>query len=429
MRAYALLVWFLVGFCGMFGAGLTFAETVPATSSDVTVSVRWMMNQQTYRYAGSHDAACNAWDYETASTVYDYRAATYSSGTTYGCEIWQTNKSTGASAKSSTLAAYYQTSCDGFGTVRTSSASVSGYEAAASYVCSIGYACPANQGWTLSGSTCTRADCGAGEIRNQETGLCMAVCAAGAPAMGQVSGALASTYCQGGCMYPRSSATCFGGSCIVTLGPGTGQACGASEPDAPAPTTSEADCAAAGKGWATINGVTTCAAGASDSPVTDYETNQKQTTNPDGSSSSSQTETATSNSGDSVTRTTSTTDASGTTTTTTTTSKAGFCEENPSAAICKAADNPCSEANDKISCAEFGEVGDPGELTSSSRGASSIVPVSVPSSFGCPADVQLPKGLVFSYSGACEFAEGVRPVVLAMAWLIAGLIAFGFKSE
>lgn len=41
------------------------------------------------------------------------------------------------------------------------------------------YSCPLNQNWTLSGTACVRADCGATEIRNPSTGICETQCSAG----------------------------------------------------------------------------------------------------------------------------------------------------------------------------------------------------------------------------------------------------------
>ncbi|MBV2185682.1 MAG: hypothetical protein KUL88_14200, partial [Rhizobium sp.] len=40
----------------------------------------------------------------------------------------------------------------------------------------------------------------------------------------------------------------------------------------------------------------------------------------------------------------------------------------------------------------------------------------------CPADVQLPHGIVWSWETTCSFAEWMRPIFLAMAWLTAGFI-------
>lgn len=40
----------------------------------------------------------------------------------------------------------------------------------------------------------------------------------------------------------------------------------------------------------------------------------------------------------------------------------------------------------------------------------------------CPPDVQLPRGIVWSWATTCSFAEWMRPIFLGMAWLFAGFI-------
>jgi hypothetical protein len=40
----------------------------------------------------------------------------------------------------------------------------------------------------------------------------------------------------------------------------------------------------------------------------------------------------------------------------------------------------------------------------------------------CPADVQLPKGIVWSWATVCAFAEWMRPIFLGLSWLLAGFI-------
>ncbi|MDX9974776.1 MAG: virulence factor TspB C-terminal domain-related protein, partial [FCB group bacterium] len=40
----------------------------------------------------------------------------------------------------------------------------------------------------------------------------------------------------------------------------------------------------------------------------------------------------------------------------------------------------------------------------------------------CPPDVELPRGIVWSWATTCSFAEWMRPIFLGMAWLFAGFI-------
>lgn len=45
-----------------------------------------------------------------------------------------------------------------------------------------------------------------------------------------------------------------------------------------------------------------------------------------------------------------------------------------------------------------------------------------PTNATCPADVPLPKGLTWSWTTVCSFAEWMRPIFVGMAWLMAGFI-------
>lgn len=86
-----------------------------------------------------------------------------------------------------------------------------------------------------------------------------------------------------------------------------------------------------------------------------------------------------------------------------------FCELHPTA----------------MGCQEFGTPEDSGKLTESALGVSSITVQSFGSSAACPAPIQLPKGASFSFEWPCRMAEGVKPFLLALAWLAAGLIVIG----
>lgn len=46
------------------------------------------------------------------------------------------------------------------------------------YVVGAVYSCPANQGWVLSGTTCTRAECSPAQVRDPATGTCIFPCPA-----------------------------------------------------------------------------------------------------------------------------------------------------------------------------------------------------------------------------------------------------------
>lgn len=71
------------------------------------------------------------------------------------------------------------------------------------------------------------------------------------------------------------------------------------------------------------------------------------------------------------------------------------------------------------------ELGDPGEFELPEQDAAipTITPESIGSGGSCPADKQVSLhggAITFSWLMMCSFATGIRPVVLAMAWLIAG---------
>jgi len=55
-------------------------------------------------------------------------------------------------------------------------------------------------------------------------------------------------------------------------------------------------------------------------------------------------------------------------------------------------------------------------------GISAITPVVISAPAAqCPADVQLPHGITWSWATVCDFAAFLRPFVLALAWLAAGM--------
>jgi len=92
------------------------------------------------------------------------------------------------------------------------------------------------------------------------------------------------------------------------------------------------------------------------------------------------------------------------------------------------AKDPCIDNPGRVGCQELGAVDDPGALVSQSVGLSALSPVSMPGSSACPADIPLPKGNHFSWRPICDGMEMFRPLVLAVAWLTAGLIVVGAKN-
>lgn len=457
-RAFRNAAAFLVGFLLMISAGMAFAEgTVPATSETISPVVGTgpaAFNGCAAYATGSYplSTACTNWaDGSVILTKDESKSRAESLIGSVGCAFtleltsdwtydgsismrkrWQCkNGATVVGYVQGWISTKYYRCPDGgeFVTPETCTGAnicPSGYQwNATRTACDAVAACPANSTGPVNGlCTCDLTFVATG------SSCVAAVCdmeAANAAAAGNeyndpANSGAATNGCFSGClMTPASTTTTSDGKVWTYFGPASGATCAEGPSTAPAGTT-EHECMQKGSGYSTINGVTVCAP-----PVATTENKETTTTPGDGGPPVTTTEQkSTACEGGECTQTKTGPDG---TATTTKQSQGAFCEENPNSPFCKGLSDPCVETPDRLGCAELGEVADPGELTTQPRGAESITPVAVASIAGCPADVALPKGLVFSYSGACEFADGVRPVVLAMAWLIAGLIVFGFKSE
>lgn len=223
-------------------------------------------------------------------------------------------------------------------------------------------------------------------------------------------------------------------------------------------------CLAAGMGYVTGSSGTTCVPGG-DTGVTKKETTEKSTTDGDGTTSESKTkESEKSPTGGKETETTTKTNPDGSTTTTTKTttcdddgtckttttetkkdangnatgSKSGsenkgsseFCKENPDSELCDGNSDTCKDHPDRAGCKDLGDAPEEGAFSPVSVGPSSITPVQIGGAGSCPAGPPLPFGLgAMSFDGICQLAEGIRPIVLAMAWLSAGLILLGGFKE
>lgn len=88
--------------------------------------------------------------------------------------------------------------------------------------------------------------------------------------------------------------------------------------------------------------------------------------------------------------------------------------------------DPCKENPDRVGCMEAGEADDI-DVQQQNAG-SSINPVSVGGAATCPADksvTYLGKQLTISMQPVCTMAGMVHPVVIAVAWLLAGYILIG----
>jgi hypothetical protein len=238
-----------------------------------------------------------------------------------------------------------------------------------------------------------------------------------------------------------------------------------------------AGCMAAGMGYVTGSSGTTCvAAGKGGDVVKNTSSTSSNSGSGGGSgggtgsgtgSSTKQTTTTGSNGSSTTVKTTTTQNGDGTTTTTTTTTshnpdgsvsetvktekkdssgntvetsekkqettdKAEWCAKNPTDAACKKAAEDCPEGSDKAACVKLGNpdaLPNP-ELNTVERGISAVVPVGVASSPSCPQGPPLPFGIGYMpLDGICDLATGIRPILIALAWIGAGLIVIGAFRE
>ncbi|GAB1393797.1 hypothetical protein MASR1M60_19610 [Rhodocyclaceae bacterium] len=123
-------------------------------------------------------------------------------------------------------------------------------------------------------------------------------------------------------------------------------------------------------------------------------------------------------------------------TTTTIGNQESYCQKNPADPACKnVAGSPTksgdgdtkSDCEKNPSAAGCSELGAPEnvDMTTTERGVSSITPVSFASNATCPAPIPLPHGASMSFQWICDGMGIIRPLILALAWLAAGLIVMG----
>lgn len=231
----------------------------------------------------------------------------------------------------------------------------------------------------------------------------------------------------------------------------------------PAKAKSPESCLAAGMGYVTGSSGTNCVPGG-DTGVTKKESSsstntdgsgttsesttketsqtptggeQKETTtktNPDGSTTTTTKTTTCAEDGTCKTVTTETSkDASGNTTGTKSgtdnKSTSEFCKANPDSELCKGATDSCKDHPERMGCMEHGEAPQVPALTETEKGISSIIAVNVASNASCPADIQLPKGMSFSFGPFCDYASAFRPIILVLAWITAGFLVFGYRGN
>lgn len=306
----------------------------------------------------------------------------------------------------------------------------------------VSYVCPASGGWTLSGTNCTRPDCVAPATRDSGTGACVVSCpTAGSNAM--VSGAQAwgitgsSLTCTngisfGGCQITCTAGVSSGGKASCTGCTFTGAV--ATTADAAAdPTTGEEvkaptkpeECLAKGQGYVTTSSGTTCVAqDQASEPISTKTTETTTTKNGSGVTTGTE-ETTVECIGDKCTTTSTTKDGAGVTTGTTTSTGTG---DKSGTDPTEEKQSECDKHPETIGCSQYGTPTEDGPLTTNAVGTSSLSPA-LSSAGSCPADINLPRGMKFSWEYPCMYANGIRPVVIALAWLSAGFLLFGMRLD
>jgi hypothetical protein len=87
----------------------------------------------------------------------------------------------------------------------------------------------------------------------------------------------------------------------------------------------------------------------------------------------------------------------------------------------------CEQFPNSLGCANLDQV-TPDPLSTESRSISMISPESIGGAGACPADMStafLGHTVTFSFAPLCTYANALRPLVLALAWLSAGILFIG----
>ena len=171
------------------------------------------------------------------------------------------------------------------------------------------------------------------------------------------------------------------------------------------------------------------------STPTGGETKETTTkTNPDGTTTTTTKTTTCKEDGTCTTSTTETTkDANGNTvgnkSSSNQQSASEFCKANPDSDMCKGASDGCKDHPDRLGCMGAGEAIEQPDLSTTEKGITAITPFNISSNATCPADLPLPKGMSFSFQPFCDYASAFRPIILALAWITAGFLAFGYRGN
>ena len=419
---------FFIGFLLVIFSVFSHAETILATSttsSGPSYGFNYQINGSPTLYAGLQSAL----DFLNSSVGHTPKNCFYGTvsveavGLNYICHAIGEN-----------FYINHSTSCYNGGTYTSSG-------------CTAGYSCPVNQNWTLSGTSCTRPDCVSPETR-QSDGTCAVPCPAAGSSVSGVTGKYfnvldvpTSGMCISGCTYAwGGTGGRSGGSNLWAVNAGTsmGAHClpGVGGISAALPADSNTNtCAAKNLCGGVLNMVEVCTACAKTSV---QSTSTATKTNPDGTTGSTSTTSITNcdalgtcsthttqnNAGGGTQASAGSTAPTGTTTLDSSMDKVSFCATNPTNPAC-AQPSDCDKNPDLPQCKSLGTPDAESALPSTSISISNLTPVDLPGAAVCPANVPLPHGAYFDWTPACTYASALRPLVLIMAWLAAGLILVG----
>lgn len=346
------------------------------------------------------------------------------------------------------------------------------------------YYCPDGKDWDSATSSCITADpckSRAGMYYNNGQYSTSNLAGGDGAFTGATTqaGQIPLTFCQSGCQMSTENLE-GGASGAAWYGRGnpryTGVSCTAGDKDSVTKTnnTPEYDCVKSGKGFGYVNGNVVC------TEITNTQAKGSTTTtktNADGTKTEVRSDQSVKCDGTNCVTTTTTTtttfNSSGTQVSTSTTSEStskpdpsasgtgtgtkgdsSFCASNPSSPMCKdgSFSGACSSGTaapacdgDPVQCAtakatfeancKTMRAGDP-PATSDPVGEKKVQlnfsNSDLPGGSSCPATKSatvMGHSITFDFSFICQFAGVIKPVVIAMGWLIAGFIVFGYRGK
>lgn len=462
MRVIRNLLFFCAGFFGIFYVGLTYAETIPATYVAATSGTGGSQGNDGTGWASPN----NCLPYAEACASYDSGGNHFIVRSGYGATCYNsTNYNSFFALPSCTygaVPAHYECSTGQNWTLSGQNCTrpdcAAGETRGTNGVCQPAYKTCASLVVTSTGSCVKSVPCGSDSSLPLDSALTNApICADQKtdPTNCAASGGIVIGTFQGKpiCLSPPPNdptCTALGGTVVGTLNGQPVCSNTAGNPPCPGGGTSvgtingqpvcNGSCGS-GSSPGTVNGVTSCYP---ISPTTTKTTTTKSnsgpattnttSTDPNVPATTQQQSTSTTCDGGKCTTTTIINNGPGTPSTTTTKQEdqGDFCAKNPKSSVCTGeteADKYCKDNPDSVACMKAGTPGEEGGLSTVDKSlVSTITPVSIASSGGCPADVQLGKGVYVTYAGICQYAEGLRPIVLVSAWLLAGLIVLGMTK-